>query len=69
MSSSKKIRASTLNELADEFGISPATLRHWIDTDTVIGMVKAGWNPILMPRLLPPKVVQFLRDKWGVNDK
>jgi transposase len=63
----KNVRAGSLSELAEEFGVSIDTLVAWIDQTTLTGMVKAGYNPFTMSRVLPPSVVAYLRKRWG-ND-
>lgn len=61
----KNVRASSLAELAEEFGVSLDTLVAWLDQTTLVGMVKAGWNPYTMARVLPPSVIAYLRKRWG----
>ena len=64
----KNERAGSLAELAEEFGITADTLVSWIDQTTLLGMVKAGYNPFTMRRVLPPSVVNYLRKRWGCAD-
>lgn len=61
----KNMRAGSLANLADEFGVTTDTLISWLDQSTLVGMVKAGWNPYTMSRVLPPRVIQYLRKRWG----
>lgn len=61
----KNTRALSLAQLADEFEITLDTLISWMDQTTIIGMVKAGYNPFTMARVLPPSVIDFLRKRWG----
>jgi len=61
----KNVRAGSLAELADEFGIILDTLIGWIDQSTLQGMIKAGYNPFAISRVLPPSVIAFLKKRWG----
>lgn len=61
----KNVRAGSLAELAEEFGVTLDTLIGWIDQTTLTGMIKAGYNPFTMSRVLPPSVVAYLRKRWG----
>lgn len=65
----KTMRAESLVTIAEEFGVTTDTLISWLDQTTLIGMIKAGWNPYTMPRLLPPSVAGFLRKRWGTNEQ
>lgn len=64
----KNERAGSLTELAAELGVTSDTLVSWIDQTTLLGMVKAGYNPFTMRRLLPPSVLNYLRKRWVSND-
>lgn len=64
----KNVRAGSLAELAEEFGVTLDTLIGWIDQSTLQGMIKVGYNPFTMSRVLPPSVLAYLRKRWGSTE-
>ena len=58
------MKSCTKTELARAAGVSPETFRRWLKTDQAV-LCAHGVGPT--SKILPPKVVQYLCDKYAID--
>ena len=58
------MKSCTKTELARAAGVSPETFRRWLKTDQAF-LCAHGVGPT--SKILPPKVVQYLCDKYAID--